>query len=238
MALIAALPPDHREVIREKYVLAVDIGQSSDPTAVAAIHHTHYQHMHPNGNVRDAGERFDVRHLARLPLGLSYMDQVGAVRLLNARPPLQGCELVIDETGVGRPVGDLFDNTGMCPTRVTITAGDNQTCAGKRRWHVAKSLLISGLDARLHTEELRIAADLTEASALADELKDFRRKISAAGRYTFEARVGKHDDLVLAVAIGLWAIVGRPKPGIAAFGTYGSTAPAQSLFGFATHERN
>ena len=38
MALIAALPPDHREVIREKYVLAVDIGQSSDPTAVAAIH--------------------------------------------------------------------------------------------------------------------------------------------------------------------------------------------------------
>jgi hypothetical protein len=208
------------------------------PLAVAAIHHTHYQHLHLNGTVRDAGETFDVRHLARLPLGLSYMEQVGAVRLLNARPPLQGCELVIDETGVGRPVGDLFDNTGMCPTRVTITAGDNQTCVGKRRWHVAKSLLISGLDARLHTEELRIAADLTEASALADELKDFRRKISAAGRYTFEARVGKHDDLVLAVAIGLWAIVGRPKPGIAAFGTYSSTAPAQSLFGFATHERN
>ena len=145
---------------------------------------------------------------------------------------------MIDETGVGRPVGDLFDNTGMCPTRVTITAGDKQTCAGKRRWHVAKSLLISGLDARLHTGELRIAADLTEAGTLAEELKDFRRKISAAGRYTFEARVGKHDDLVLAVAIGLWAIVGRPKPGIAAFGTYGSTAPAQSLLGFATHERN
>ena len=65
MALITALPPDHREIIREKYVLAVDIGQSSDPTAVAAIHHTHFQHMHPNGNVRDAGETFDVRHLAR-----------------------------------------------------------------------------------------------------------------------------------------------------------------------------
>ena len=78
---------------------------------------------------------------------------------------------MIDETGVGRPVGDLFDNTGMCPTRVTITAGDNQTCAGKRRWHVAKSLFVSGLEARLHTEELRIAADLTEASARADELR-------------------------------------------------------------------
>jgi hypothetical protein len=51
-------------------------------------------------------------------------------------------------------------------------------------------------------------------------LKDFRRKVSVAGRYTFEARVGKHDDLVLAVAIGLWAIVGRPKPPVPQFGTY------------------
>jgi hypothetical protein len=194
--------------------------------------------MHPNGTVRDAGETFDVRHLARLPLGLSYMDQVAAVCQLRARPPLQGCELVIDETGVGRPVGDLFDNTGMCPTRVTITAGVIQTCVGLHRWHVAKSLLVSGLDARLHTGELRIAADLTEAGALADELKDFRRKVSAAGRYTFEARVGKHDDLVLAIAIGLWAIVGRPKPGIAAFGTYGLTAPAHPMFGLTTYGRN
>ena len=122
--------------------------------------------------------------------------------------------------------------------RVTITAGNTQTCAGLRRWHVAGyPLLVSGLDARLHTGELRIAAELIEAGALGEELKDFRRKISAAGRYTFEARVGKHDDLVLAVAIGLWAIVGRPKPGIAAFGTDGSTAPTQSLFGFATHKR-
>ena len=86
MALIAALPPDHREIIREKYVLAVDIGQSSDPTAVAAIHHTHYQHIHPNGNVRDAGETFDVRHLARLPLGLSYMDQVARGEIAECSP--------------------------------------------------------------------------------------------------------------------------------------------------------
>ena len=48
------------------------------------------------------------------------------VARLLARPPLNsGCELVIDETGVGRAVGDLFDAHGMKPTRVTITAGDD-----------------------------------------------------------------------------------------------------------------
>ena len=34
-----------------------------------------------------------------------------------------------------------------------------------------------------------------------DELLDFRRKLSDAGRATYAARTGKHDDLVLAVAI-------------------------------------
>jgi hypothetical protein len=62
---------------------------------------------------------------------------------------------------------------------------------------VAKGILISTLDARLHTGELRFAKELTDADALADELKDFRRKVSAAGRFQFEARVGKHDDLGL-----------------------------------------
>jgi hypothetical protein len=95
-----------------------------------------------------------------------------------------------------------------------------QTAVGDRRWHVPKGILISTLDARLHLGELRIAAALTEAGPLADELKDFQRKVSAAGRSTWEARVGKHDDLVLAVAIALWSFVGKPKPPTAVFGRY------------------
>jgi len=102
---------------------------------------------------------------------------------------------------------------------VTITAGLEQTPASGG-WHVAKSVLISGLDARLHTGELRFAADLQEAGTMAEELKDFRRKVSVAGRYSYDARVGKHDDLVLACALALWAVVGRPKPPTAVSGIY------------------
>jgi hypothetical protein len=43
-----------------------------------------------------------------------------------------------------------------------------------------------------------------------DELQDFRRKLSDAGRVTYAARTGRHDDLVLAVAIAAWCI--RPAP--------------------------
>src|SRR5262249_6295049 len=73
---------------------------------------------------------------------------------------------------------------------------------GKDRWHVSKSVLISTVDAMLHTGELRFAAALTEAGAMRDELLDFRRHLGAAGRATYQARTGTHDDLVLAVSIG------------------------------------
>jgi hypothetical protein len=198
---------------RERFIAGVDLGQSSDPTAIAVVHHTHtplddWEIRHGKNRsftIQRAEERFDVRHLERLPLGMSYPGIVEHVGHLLARPPLnRGCDLVIDETGVGRPVGDIFDDAGMKPNRVTITAGGEASRQDARRWHVAKSLLISTLDARLHTGELRFAAELSEAGAMAEELKDFRRKVSAAGRYSYEARVGKHDDLVLAGAIAVW----------------------------------
>lgn len=219
------LPPNHRQEVAEDFVLAADLGQSSDPTAIAVIQHRHVRHIQLRGQhdplVHSVRDTYDVRHLCRLPLGLSYVEQVAEVQRLVARPPLNArCELCIDETGVGRPVGDLFESHGMEPTRITITGGDAHSCVGKRRWHVPKGILISTLDARLHTGELRFAADLVEAGAMAEELRDFRRKVSAAGRYSYEARVGRHDDLVLAVAIGLWTMVGRPKESYPSSGRY------------------
>lgn len=233
MAVAAALPAACiRTVLASKYVMAVDLGQSNDPTAIAVLHHLKTQEDYKFQPGVRVTETFDVVHLARLPLGLSYVDQVAEVRRLLARPPLSGthkvgdfngrptvdrmnCDLVIDATGVGRAVADLFTAQYVDMTMVTITAGHEQTSVGLGRYHVPKSVLISMLDARLHTGALRFAAELEEAGAMREELRDFRRKVSVAGRYSFEARVGKHDDLVLSVALGLWMFVGRPKPAIA-----------------------
>lgn len=153
-------------------------------------------------------------HAERLPLGTLYPDVIGHVIDVLSRPPLRDrCHLVLDESGVGRPVADEFDKAGLNPVRVCITAGTDATKLDghPRRWSVAKTMLISAVDARLHTGELRIAANLSEASALAEELKDFRRNVTAAGRATYQARTGKHDDLVLAVAIALWWVPERNK---------------------------
>ena len=110
-----------------------------------------------------------------------------------------------------RAVGDMFTTAGLRPVRVAITAGVDAVKQDTLRWSVAKSLLISGVDARLHSGELRFAAELGEAHTLAEEMKDFRRHVGAAGRATYQARTGRHDDLVLAVAIALWWATERRK---------------------------
>ena len=124
---------------------------------------------------------------------------------LLRRPPLHDrCDLVIDESGVGRAVSDLFEVGGLKPTRVAITAGVDATRTDTRRWSVAKSLLISGVDACLHDGSLRFADELRERETMREELMNFRRHVTAAGRASYQARTGAHDDLVLAVAISLW----------------------------------
>ena len=134
-------------------------------------------------------------------------------------------------SGVGRAVSEIFLSAGLEPIRITITAGAEVTAQGERRWHVAKSVLISTVDALLHTGVLRFAAALNEAPAMRDELKDFRRKLSDAGRATYAARVGAHDDLVLAVAIACWWIA-RPQPAQAAWGTWGTVARPEYTYGY------
>ena len=66
----------------------------------------------------------------------------------------------------------------------------------------------------LHTDELKIAAALSDAEPLQEELKDFQRQVSDAGRATYNARVGAHDDLILAVAIALWFSKNMPTSSV------------------------
>jgi hypothetical protein len=112
--------------------------------------------------------------------------------------------LVVDATGCGLPVVQLLDEADLKPIKVQITAGSEQTKINSRLYHVAKSVLISHLDAVLHMGELKFATALLEASAMAEELAGFDRHVGTAGRATYAARTGQHDDLVLSVALGVW----------------------------------
>src|SRR5215472_11284589 len=177
-----------------EYTIGIDPGQSIDPTAFAAVH-----------CLEDGGKPlFQCGHLERLPLNTPYPAIIQhARRLLQKQPFLGHTELVLDLTGVGRPVADLFRAEGLHPIRVTITAGGGETVVNGVH-HVAKLILVSQVQALLHDGRLQIQKDLPEAPILRAELEDFRAAVTDSGRWTFGARGGAHDDLVLALALAVW----------------------------------
>ena len=156
---------------------------------------------------------FQVGYLERLPLGTSYPGVVAHIgRLLGKLPA--GTDLVIDITGVGKPIFEMFTYSGISPLGVLITAGVSETRDGPI-CGVPKLTLVSRLQGLLHEGRLKILRELAEAETLVRELQDFRVEFTAAGHLTFNARTGKHDDLVLALAIAVWRAYGG---GMASYG--------------------
>ena len=195
-----------------QWIAGVDLGQRQDYTAISAIEHTRtpldeWVHDKRSGRLRQQAEqRYAVRGLQRFPLNLDYIEQARRLRQLLIGPPLrEQADLVMDDTGVGGPVGDLVAAHGQLrPVRVTITAGAEVTRLAYRKYAVPKIELISQLDARLNAGELIFADGLALEEVAADELANFQRHVTAAGRSTFEARASKHDDIVLSIALAVW----------------------------------
>ncbi|RDD62893.1 hypothetical protein DRB17_05525 [Ferruginivarius sediminum] len=155
---------------------------------------------------------FAVRYLERLPLGTPYPSQCEHVADLAGRLERQHQEdwrvdrpeVVIDQTGVGRAVFDIFAGAGLKPLGVTITAGEGESKVQHDHYRVAKLSLVSRLQALLHSGDLSIEPSLKDTKALVSELQNFRARFTTAGNAVFAAREGTHDDLVLSVAIACW----------------------------------
>jgi hypothetical protein len=174
-----------------RFTLGLDLGQAADYSALIVIE----QH----------DERFDVREIRRWPLQTSYPAIVADVHTLLTLPDLQESALVVDATGVGRPVVELLRGGECYPVGVMITGGNQVSRDEYGYWHVPKKELVSTVQIGLQSGTLQIARALPHAQTLAQELLSFEVKITTAANDTYGAwREGQHDDLVLALALGLW----------------------------------
>jgi len=124
-----------------------------------------------------------------------------------ATPPLSAkTPLVIDKTGVGTAVADMFTAAGMRPYAVTITGGDEVIRDGQYHVKVPKRELVGNLVMLFQSGRLKIAEGLAEGPVLINELVNFKVKVNlATGHDSYEGwRESVHDDLVLAVALACW----------------------------------
>ncbi len=193
----------------EWYFVGVDLGQSRDPTAIAVVERTELTGEWDAAMWAYRKEvKLRLRHLERLELGTPYPDVAERVaHVTNSRELAGRCELVVDGTGVGRPVVDLLRKArpGCTIIPTTITGGEKVTMNEGYRG-IPKRDLIVGLQVLLQVGGLQIAAGMKYGPALVGEMAEMRVKVSAGGREQFGAwREGTHDDLVFAVSLACWA---------------------------------
>jgi hypothetical protein len=150
--------------------------------------------------------------LERFELGTPYPEVISKVLRLLMRPPirhhLDRSRLIVDATGVGRPVVDSFRAQGVYPIAVTIHGGDTVTGEAPEilNFRVPKRDLVAAVQTTLQSRRLRIAAGLPLADVLRKELLNFRVKIDPKTAHDSYShwREGDHDDLVLATACVVW----------------------------------
>jgi hypothetical protein len=192
------------------FYVGLDLGQSSDYTAVAVI--------------EDVSPGLHLRHLERYPLRTPYNEIADNVAALVRDPVLtqkRRPELIVDETGVGKAVTDMLRERKLRIRPVTITGGDVARAGTiKERgtsYRVPKRDLVGALEVPFHNGTLKVAGDLELWPTLRNELLTFRRKVSlATGHDSYEHwRESDHDDLVLACALACWwarRVANMPRP--------------------------
>lgn len=215
-------------MLEVKHIVGLDLGQVSDPSALVSLRREKFVpdpikptvvsadrvqvHREKKGSVQLP--KYFCNIAARFERGTPYPRLVDNVAKLYDDPKFAGQPLVVDGTGVGRPVVDLFRkaklNCRLIP--VTITGGAVSQALGSTKvdewgyWHVPKKELVGSVQVLLGTGRLEVAPGIPDALTLVHELKNFNYKISnSTGHVTLEAwRERDHDDLVLALAMAAW----------------------------------
>ncbi len=196
------------DVIASQFFMGLDLGQASDPSAIAVVERAELVgDWDAVAFARRREIEYRLRGLERLPLGMRYPEVEERAAHLVDRVAQQGeCELLVDATGVGRPVVDHLRMSGLrCKMRaVMVTGGQSERSEGGFDY-VPKRDLMAGLQTLFEYGELKIAKSLRHVEALKKEMADMRVKVTPAGNEQYGAwREGEHDDLVFAVALACW----------------------------------
>ncbi len=209
--------------------VGLDLGQRHDPAAIAILQRTQEATGPFNHATWEVGREFHFRlcHTERLALGTAYIEIVyriwhlldklaaplGGIHSYAGTAPLR--TLVVDASGVGRPVVELIRKAGVgraasvvtmnaaaasrvAIAPVTITASGEPRMEASGEEFVSRRDLITNLRILLERRLLRISARIHDRQALLKELVEVQDRSGS-----------RHDDLVMATALACWRATRR-----------------------------
>lgn len=197
-----------------RFFLGVDLGQAQDYTALAVLEQKMKMQSKPRPQGAEGfispGDKlvsyYHLRQLERMPLNTPYTVVADHVYRTMQIPDLLGeTALLVDATGVGRPVIDMMRVKKLSPIPIIIHGGYADPTQAEDGYHVPKRDLVSSLLILFQSQRIKIAPNMPFTAELESELQNFHVKVNDRARDSYGAwREGDHDDLVLAVAMAAW----------------------------------
>jgi hypothetical protein len=181
-----------------RYVVAVDLGFVRDPTALVVVERVERADYQANGAV-EGRARFDILDLKRFPLRTPFPVIIDDICRLMAWAPLKDqTGLIVDATGLGLPITQEMQRSGLRPVPITITGGSET-----KGLHVPKQALLARMLLLLEQKRFGLARDLDLAAELRQEFANFTVRLTANGKATYSASSGQHDDLIIALCLAV-----------------------------------
>lgn len=187
-------------------ILGLDLGQSQDPAAAAYIERVTRDPV-AIGPRDPRYVRFNCRALRTWKLGTDYTDIVQDVF------DVPSDVICVDFGGVGRPIVDMMRKQAMTrkykgKIRPVQLIGSNARASRKQEargvhWNVPKIDVVTSIITAQQSGKL-LLPDCPETMALLQQLKVFRMRFTKAANMQFGNAPGGHDDLVIALGLGLW----------------------------------
>ncbi len=201
---------DQREIERRwnrtEYICPLDLGQVNDYSALIIL--------------EPKSQKLHVRRIDRLALNTPYPDQVQHVQATLGKLKSRR-SLVIDHTGCGRPVFDMFKAAGLPVVGITLTSGEktiqlkeklkNGKLRARQEFRTPKLAVVSSLNVCMQKRLLVIPRNLENVDILKEELRDFEAQAKSTGHVSFNAKEGSHDDVLMSLALGCWWWLHREK---------------------------
>jgi hypothetical protein len=214
-----------------RFILAADLGEVKDWSAYSILDERVSAKRQPDTSDLVLGmdgrrifsREYLLRYLKRPPMGTTYPMVVRQLRELISNPTLKGnVDLVVDATGVGRPVIEMMQEEKLNPIPIVITFGQSSrevTMGDDGYYRVPKVDIMSSLNVLFGSHRLLYPPELPDSNGTnlipvwLLEMEQFRMKQTKALNMTYEAwRETDHDDIVLSIALGSWwALYSRPK---------------------------
>jgi hypothetical protein len=205
-------------------IVSIDPGQARDPFAITIVEahlHTHTRFL-PDAEItlEEFQLTYRIRMLERI-LGKPYPECVKRVVdiMMQLGEAMEGehrrVHLVADITGVGRPIRDFIKRefssrasdtpVVMKPAWLQIHGGDSvEFSEGVLR--VPKRDLVTASVVAMESDRVKLPRNLPLRKEFLEEMRNFRAKISLKTNHdSYEHwRETDRDDMVLAVASGIW----------------------------------